>query len=531
MGGATLREFAELCERLERTQGRNSKVGLVASYLKNLDSEDARIAAYLLVGKVSEEKEGSPLNVGWATISDVLNTKGVKTLVESTLTLSDLWSSLRSISQLSGPGSRDRKKATLEVLFSRMSELEKKWLLRGMFGEMRHGVNVGLLLDALAMMAGVNEEGIRRADMLVGDVGELAALAVSGGIRGIGLRLFSPVRPMLAETCEGIAEAITMHNGKVAFEPKYDGVRLQIHKSRDEVRIFTRRLSDVTQSLPDIVEVVRSNVRRGSAILDGEVVAIDSSGKALPFQDTMRRIGREHNVEAAVKQLPLMLRVFDALFIDGETIIDRPYVQRRRILEEMVDESILTEQLLSTDIEEVEGFLRRVLDMGHEGLMAKELHSQYTPGRRGAKWLKIKPADRLDVVIVAAEWGHGRRHRWLSNYHLAVLDEETGRYEMVGKTFKGLTDIEFQEMTRRLQQIKIMDEDWGVIVRPEIVVEVAYNEIQRSPHYNSGYALRFARITRIRSDKSHRDIDTLQRLKSLYEKQFEKKGKARIEEH
>ncbi|MDJ0269525.1 MAG: ATP-dependent DNA ligase [Aigarchaeota archaeon] len=529
MSGAHYAAFVELCEKLEKTPGRNQKIQLVAAYLRTLSPEEAKIAAYMLVGRATEEKGKTPLNVGWAAVRDVLDAGITKPLVETPLTLLELWSSLKSAAQASGEGSRTRKKAVIEALLSRMSEVERKWFIRMLFGEMRHGVSAGLLLDAIAQVSGLDAERVRRLDMVIGDIGELAKLAVKGKLTTAGMRLFSPVRPMLAEMSETAQDAIREHGGKTAFEPKFDGVRLQIHKQGDVVRLYTRRLSDVTHSLPDVVDVVKRAVKASEAVLDAEVVAVDQAGKALPFQETMRRLGRERDVEEAVTQIPLQLKVFDILYLEGDTVIDKPYMERHRLLERVVEDgSLLAEQLITDNAEEAERFMERVLEQGHEGLIAKDPRSAYTPGRRGGHWLKIKPAERLDVVIIAAEWGHGRRQGWLSNYHLAVLDKETGSFEMVGKTFKGLTDREFEEMTRRLQEIKLADTEWGLIVRPEIVVEVAYNEIQRSPHYRSGYALRFARITRIRDDKPPSEVDTLQRLRMLYEKQFEKKG--RLEE-
>ncbi|GBC71805.1 DNA ligase B [Candidatus Calditenuaceae archaeon HR02] len=523
--GSSFNELVWLCKALEATNSRNAKVRLLSEYLGRMQPEYSKIAAYLLLGLPPDVKGRRPLSVGWSTISEALSKRPTSTLVQEPLTLLDLWSSLKAIASIQGTGSRARKVAVLQSLFQRCSGEELEWFLRILSGEMRHGVNHGLMLEAVASMTGADPEFVRRVDMLVNDIGELVKLAVSGELRGVELRPFQPVRPMLAEMCDRVEDAITLHGGVTSLEPKYDGVRVQIHIEGSRVRVYTRRLTDITERVPDIVDSVRGAVVVGSAVLDGEVVAVDESGRAMPFQETMRRVGRERDVLKAVRKLPLRLWVFDALYIDGEALIDKPYEERRRRLESVVRQDILAPRLVVREPAAAEEFLKRVIEEGHEGVVAKDLRSAYTPGRRGSKWLKLKPADRIDVVIVAAEWGHGRRKGWLSNYHLAVLDEEAGGFAVVGKTFKGLTDQEFQQMTKRLLSIKTGETEWGVTVRPEIVVEIAYNEIQRSPHYESGFALRFARIVRIRSDKNPLEVDTLQRLRTLYQRQFEKKGR------
>jgi len=332
------------------------------------------------------------------------------------------------------------------------------------------------------------------------------------------------MKPMLAEMAEDLDEVLAEHGGQTAVEFKLDGARIQIHRKGDVVRIFSRRLSDVTDSLPEIVAIAKS-LPASEFLLEGEVVAINADGKPLPFQDLMRRFRRVHGIAAAQEEIPLKLYLFDLLHVDGQTLIDAPYRARWESLERLVPSEYLTARRIVTHKQEIEPFLQAALVAGHEGLMAKALDSTYSVGKRGKKWFKIKPADLLDMAIVAAEWGSGRREGWLSNYWLAVRDESTGGFQMIGKTFKGLTDAEFETMTERLRGLATSEERWGFHVRPEVVVEVAYNEIQRSPHYPSGFALRFARIVRIRDDKGPDDVDTYARLKDLYKKQFERKGR------
>jgi DNA ligase-1 len=331
---------------------------------------------------------------------------------------------------------------------------------------------------------------------------------------------------MLAQMADGVAEALKEHDGKAAFEYKLDGARVQIHKLYDEVRIFSRRLTDVTESLPEIAETASKNIKAKEVILEGEVIAVDRLGLPIPFQHLMRRFKRVHAIEDMAEKIPVKLYLFDILYLNGESLIAVPYLQRRQILAENAGEIALTKQRVTDKTEEAEQFLKEAIDAGHEGLMAKKLDSPYTPGIRGKRWLKIKPVlEPLDLVIVAAEYGYGRRHEWLSDYYLAARDVETGEFFAVGKTFKGLTDMEIIEMTRRLKELIIKEEPRRVFVVPKIVVEVTYNEIQKSPKYKCGMALRFARINRIREDKSPEEADTVQRVREIYENQFLKKGR------
>jgi len=370
--------------------------------------------------------------------------------------------------------------------------------------------------------------------MLTGDVGEVAFIAITqgdAGISNIPLRMFRPLKPMLAQTTDSVKGAFDELNvgigephKAVALEYKYDGARLQIHKQGDEIRIFSRRLTDITSALPDVVRLIRDNVKVQSAILEGELIGIDSSGKPLPFQHVMRRLTRVHGIDKIIKDVPVKLYLFDCLAIDSNPLIDFPYNERWRKLEQLRGDIPLATRIVTHELVKGEKFLEQSINEGHEGLMAKSLTSKYTPGVRGKAWLKIKKAITLDLVIVAADWGYGRRHAWLSNYHLAAWDDSLDEFLIVGKTFKGLTDEEFESMTKRLLSLKIHEDRGTVYVEPKVVVEVAFNEIQKSPHYRSGMALRFARITRIRDDKSPYEASTIKELRDIYEKQFASKG-------
>jgi DNA ligase-1 len=528
MGGTPYLRLARACESINALSGRKDKVAQIVKLLQEVGPEEAAPAILLLIGRVAPEGDEDKLEIGAAAIYQLLEEAGQTTLLASEPpTILDVWNGLREISRLRGPGSRERKLAILRGLLAGMSDLEKRWFLKQLMGEMQHGANEGLVLEAIAELTGASTDEVQRAFMLLGRLGDLVELALRGGreaIKSVRLQVFRPVRPMLAEMCHDLEQLLKESEKPMSFEYKFDGARVQIHVKDGEVRIFSRRLSEVTRSLPDIVQVVRgfsSSFRE--IVLDGEVVAVDETGRPMPFQELLRRFRRLREVEEEAERIPLKLWIFDILYLDGRELLDMSYWERRELLEKLIPAEYLAPRIVTSSIEEVQAFMRRAMEEGHEGLMAKNLDSPYRPGRRERLWLKIKPADTLDLVIVAADWGHGRRMGWLSNYHLAAYNPETGEFEVVGKTFKGLTDEEFEWMTKRLLELKISDDGYTVTVRPRIVVEVAYNEIQKSPKYKSGYALRFARITRVRADKAPEEADTIQRIRELYERQFERK--------
>lgn len=525
----SFQELAALCENLASTSSRNDKISLLSSFLKRVDSEEVAPAVLLLIGRIFPESDEMALEIGGTTLWKILKQRRQSTLVSSPLTILKVRDFFDEVARAKGPGSRLKKRSLLESMLSLAGETEAKWIVKSIFGEMQHGVNEGIMLEAIADSSGVDLELIRRADMFLGDLGELARIARTGGkeaVTRIGLTLFRPVKPMLAEMSYDIEEVLKEHAGTTSLEFKFDGARIQVHSNRNSTRIFSRQLSDVTESLPDIVSLVQSSISADEYVAEGEVLPVDKTGKPLPFQDLMRRFRRIRDVQDAAEQIPLKLYLFDLIYLDGASLIDVPYSGRWRRLERICPHDLLAHRLITSSITEAREFLERALREGHEGIVAKQLQSDYSPGKRGRKWLKVKPADFLDLVVVAADWGYGRRSSWLSNYHLAALDADTGEFEVVGKTFKGLTDDEFEEMTRRLRQLKVRETEGTVYVRPEVVVEVAYNEIQSSPHYRSGFALRFARITRIRPDKAPSEADTLDRLRKLFELKFQTKGRA-----
>ncbi len=524
---ASFSKFAAICRALESTTKRTEKVEYLVGFLRSLNSEEIIPAVCFLTGRPFPESDPRVLDIGGQTLWKFDRKTSQTVLVSKPATILEVFDTFDKIAMSSGAGSRHRKQVLLDALLSRLSDEDAEFLMRIIFGEMRIGAVEGVVLDAVAEATSIDVDLIRRAHMLLGDLTQVARLALTQGpeaIRKVGVTLFVPVKPMLAEMAQDLKQVFNEHGSVTSFEFKYDGARIQIHRKGDEVRVFSRRLTDVTGSIPDIVQLARERVRSTEYLIEGEVVAIGGNGKPLPFQDLMRRFRRVHDVEAMVKEIPMKLFLFDVIYLEGRLLVDLPYEERWSTLAALTDGELLATRIVTGDIREAQKLMEAAVRAGHEGLMAKELRSTYTPGVRAKKWFKIKPAETLDLVIVAADWGSGRRRGWLSNYHLAVRDEGTDEYLVVGKTFKGLTDQEFTNITKRLLELKARETDYTVHVKPSIVVEVAFNEIQRSPRYKSGFALRFARVTRFRNDKRPEDADTLSRLKHLYQEQFRYKA-------
>jgi len=520
--------FAEVCKALESTAKRTRKVKILMDFLKSLQEDEIIPAITFVTGRPFPESDERVLDIGGQMAWKINPKTGQSTLVSKPVTILDVYQSFDQISKVSGPGARFRKKTILDTLVSRLTEFEAEYLLRIIFGEMRIGVVEGVILEAIAFATQIQLDLVRRTYMLLGNLGDVAKICLIGGtaaVQALSVELFVPIRPMLAEMAQDVKEVFKEHGGITAFEYKYDGARIQIHRKNEKIRIFSRRLTDVTSSLPDIVQIVKDRSLGLEFLIEGEVIAIGHSGRPVPFQDLMRRFRRVHEVQSMVMEVPLRLFLFDIIYLNGKMQIDVPYDERWTQLEQLVSSDLLATRLVTRDVDEAQRMMESSIMSGHEGLMAKALKSKYTPGVRGKNWFKVKPVNTVDVVIVAADWGSGRRREWLSNYHLAVRDDQSGEYLVVGKTFKGLTDDEFSILTKRLLRIKTRESGYTVVVKPSIVVEVAFNEIQRSPHYKSKFALRFARITRFRDDKGPEDADTLLGLEHLYENQFRYKDK------
>jgi DNA ligase-1 len=514
-----LADFAALGRRLESSPGRLDKRRLVADFLRTIEPDEVALAVAFLTGHPFPTSDSRVLGVRGLP-------RGVGEQPGTPLTLGDVGEAFGAVAAAVGSGSRRTREAALTELAARASGEEREFLGRIIGGEMRTGVSDGLVLEAIAAAAGADLAAVRRAALFLGDLSAVAVLALRGGapaLTGVAPRPFVALLPMLAEIATDFGEVLRAHGGRTALEFKYDGARVQVHREGDRVAIWTRRLSDVTRSLPDVVAVAQT-LDGAPFVLDGEVVALDAAGRPLPFQELMRRFRRVHGVEALVREMPLALHFFDCLIAEGRSLIDAPYAERWEALTRVTGGRYLAERAIVDDDAAAQAFHARALAAGHEGVMAKDLGAPYEPGGRGKRWFKLKVAETLDCVIVAADRGSGRRVGWLSNYHLAVRDGE--RLAEVGKTFKGLTDAEFTAMTDRLRALAVEDDGYTVRVRPEVVVEVEYNEIQRSPTYPSGFALRFARIARIREDKAETQATTLDELRALYERQFATKGRA-----
>src|SRR3989441_4692418 len=516
-------DFAALGRRLERARGRLEKRDEVARFLRTLAPDEIATAVAFLAARAFPASDPRVLGVRGLPSER----PGEAEALLGPLTLLHVAEAFADVAAAAGSGVRRARDERLARLASRASDDEREFLARIVGGEMRTGVSEGLLLEAIAAAWGVDVATTRRAALFLGDLTAVAVLAATGGaaaVAGASPRPFVPLLPMLAEIADDFPSVLAAHGGRTALEYKYDGARIQLHRAGDRVQVWTRRLSDVTRSLPDVVEIARRDLSGEPFILDGEVVALDAAGRPLPFQELMRRFRRVHGVEALVREMPLALHFFDCLMVDGRSLIDASYAERWEALARVTGGRHLAERAIVDSVAAAQAFHARATAAGHEGVMAKDLASPYEPGGRGKRWFKLKAAETVDCVIIAADRGSGRRVGWLSNYHLAVRDGDG--FADVGKTFKGLTDAQFTAMTERLRALAVEDDGYTVRVRPEVVVEVEYNEIQKSPTYPSGLALRFARIARIRDDKAPGQATTLAQLRDLYEAQFRTKGRA-----
>ena len=562
---ALFKSLCELLEKVEATKKRLEIIEQTTNYLKTLEAVEIEPATNMMVGRAFPKYNQKSLDVSWLTLTHIFErirqfdwdlfsqgmartgdigsatkivleqTKAKKQtqLEQKSLSITEVRTTLDAIAQAQGSGSRTKKERLITALMSQAEPVEAKYLVKIFTGEMRTGLHEGLMEQAVAKAFAVPLQSVRHGSMVLGDIGEVVAVLKMRGVEGLenaSFRVFRPVKLMLAQTAQSVQEALTEQGGKTAFEYKYDGARVQIHKQNGLVEVFSRRLNNVTASLPEVVEAVKQNIQGQSAIVEGEVIALDNAGFPIAFQHLMRRFKRIRGVPSMAEKMPITLYLFDILYLNGDSLITHPYVQRREILTQTAGKIPLSNQIVTDELAEAEGFLKEAIASGHEGLMAKKLDSPYTPGRREKRWLKIKTIlEPLDLIITAAEYGYGRRKGWLSDYYLAARNPHTGELLNIGKTFKGLTDAEIIELTKRLKESVISREGHRVNVIPKIVVEVAYNEIQQSPRYKSQMALRFARITRIRDDKIPEEVDSIERVREIYDRQFRNKGKYNVD--
>jgi len=503
--------IVETSQRVTATSSRTAKLRELAACLRLMAADEIEIAVLYLSGEIRQRKIG----LGYAVLQQV---SAVNPADSATLTLAEVDAQLSVVQNTRGSGSAASRLTMLQELFGRATADEQKFLARLLVGELRQGALGGLMVDAIAQAAQLPIDSVRRASMYAKQLGVLAHVALVEGVDGLAkfqLETLSPITPMLAQTAADVAEALVQLGGEAAFEWKVDGARVQVHKAGDVVRVYTRNLNDVTDAVPEVVAAVQSLPAR-EIVLDGETVALGADGKPLPFQMTMRRFGRKLDVGVLQAQLPMHVYFFDCLRLDGHSLADHPARERFAALAQALPEGIRVPRLITSNADEARAFYENALAQGHEGVMAKALDAPYEAGSRGASWLKIKRVHTLDLIVLAAEWGSGRRTGKLSNLHLGARDPATGGHVMLGKTFKGLTDAMLEWQTQEFLARETGRDRYTVFVRPELVVEIAFNDIQASSQYPGGFALRFARVKAYRPDKRPEEADTIETIRSIY---------------
>ena len=554
-------KLADIYERLESTSAKLGKRDILAELIKKtpqskLDrmvllttgqvfpyhaKEDLGIASKMMIRaiakatgfpekKVVEEFRDSG-DLGLAA-EKLVKSKRQSTLMKKRLTVDDVFESLRKLPQISGAGSQDRKLSVLAELVSSAKPKEARYIVRTALGTMRIGVAHGILRDAIAVAFEVDAKAVEHAWNMRPDYGEIVKIAKAKGdigLKNVKARVGTSIQVLLSEKAPDLETALQKFE-RTAIEVKYDGARVQIHKDGDRITLFTRRLENVTKQFPDLVEMSKRAIKSRQCVIDGEMLGIDKdTGKPLPFQHLSQRIQRKYGIEKMVEEIPIQVNLFDIIYCNGKMLFDTPFDERRKTLEGAVkpipNRFQLAEQLVTNDLKKAEKFYKEALAAGQEGVMVKNLDSKYQPGRRVGYWLKVKPVmETLDLVIIGAEWGTGKRAKWLSSYVLACLDPGTGEYMTCGMMGTGLTDTQFKEMTDKLKPLITEESGRRVKIKPSVVIEVAYEEIQRSPKYSSGFALRFPRMIRDRTaDKTPKEVDTIEKVKRLYELQSGKR--------
>ncbi|MEW2477782.1 ATP-dependent DNA ligase [Micromonospora gifhornensis] len=524
-------DLAATSAAVAATSGRRAKVELLAEALRRLDPVEIAAGAGWLAGELRQRQTG----VGWAGLRDL-----PPPAAEPTLTVGAVDAAIDAIAAVHGSGSQARRRALVHSLYAAATADEQQ-LLTGLFlGELRHGAQAGLLADAIARAAGVPVAAVRRALLLAGDLREVAVAALAGGaaaLAGFGLRVGRPLAPMLAQSASSVDEALAATGTPAVVDVKLDGIRIQVHRSGSDIAVFTRSLDDITARVPEVVAAVRALPAR-ELVLDGEAIGLDETGRPLPFQQTSSAAARRGGsagarstggptaaapVAPAVRAAAastgttvLTPYFFDLLHLDGTDLIDAPGRERWAVLRGTVDAGLLVGRMEVDEPQRAGEAFAAALDAGQEGVVVKAPDAPYEAGRRGAAWIKVKPRHTLDLVVLAVEWGSGRRTGWLSNLHLGARDPRTGEFVMLGKTFKGLTDDLLRWQTERFLGLAVERGDWVVRVRPEQVVEIAFDGVQTSSRYPGGVALRFARVVRYREDKSAAEADTIDTVRAIH---------------
>jgi DNA ligase-1 len=554
----SFKEFARACKVIEGTPGSLDMTALVAELLVKVTPEELPVVTHFVMGEIFPAWSSEEIGVGAGILysalakSAGLSVADIKEIVRETgdigetavkalkkvssgqatfssfmedssdLSILEVYERFRAISKTSGKGSQTSKMKNLQYLFNSASSEEVGYIARISVEELRIGVGEGIARDAISKAFDVPSDEIERAFMLTNDLGLVAVTAREGGrdaVQSLGLELNRPIRMMLAQVTPDFDIALS-DLGTAAVEWKFDGARVQIHKEGDNITLFSRRLENITDSLPDIVEAVRENIDAESAILDGEAVAIDENGRPRAFQDILKRFRRKYDVQSTAREIPLILNLFDIMYLNGEELLDLPLVERRAKLEGCVrsgDKIRVDTQYITDDLDKIMEIYNEALKAGHEGVMIKNPQSPYSPGKRGKNWLKKKPVmETLDLVVIGAEWGYGRRTSFLGSYALACHDPDTGRFLPVGRVATGFSDEQLAELTDMFSDLIVTEAGTEVEIKPEVIFEVAFEEIQKSVNYDSGYALRFPRLVNVRSDKSIEDVESIGRLEEMY---------------
>lgn len=540
-------EFAEICDRIESTRGRLDTIEIVSGVLKTLTDEELPVFVRFIMGRIfpdwSPEKIGIGPNLIYDAVAYVIgdgrNTvirkinaggdagraieglllkKEQTSFFSETLDLLEVYNDFIYISGVEGGSSQKEKLKVLKKIFANAKPIEARYITRLILGELRIGIGEGNIRDAVAKAFDVPAAAVEHAFQASNDLGEVAMLARQGvgALGDVKVDIFRPVKMMLAR--QGTIAAMLEEEGVLAAEYKYDGTRFQFHKKGNECRIYSRKLEEVTNAIPDVAKMLLESTTH-DAILDGEVIAIDEeTGRPLPFQYVLRRFRRKHDVEGHMQKIKLVPNIFDIICIDGRTLIDEPFSERRKILTESVTRFVAP-QIVSDDIETIEAFYRSALADGHEGIMIKSRCAHYTPGVRGKEWVKIKPAvDTMDLAVIGAEWGEGKRAKHFGSFLLACRDE-LGELIPLSKVATGISDEMLDILYDMLKDIVISESKNTVTFEPDTVFEVGYAEIQKSPTYEAGYALRFPRFIRLRDDKSVEEIETLQSIENRFAEQ------------
>lgn len=499
-----LSRLAQVSQEVAATSARSRKTALLAELFREAEPDDVPVVIPYLAGRLPQGRIG----VGWKVLGDP-----VPPAAEPSLTVREVDALLTRLAKVSGPGSQAERARLVGELLGASTEAEQRFLRGLLTGEVRQGALDAVAVEGLAQATGAASADVRRAVMLAGALQPVAGALLADGPQALErfrLTVGRPVQPMLAHSASSVAEAVGQL-GVCAVEEKLDGIRVQVHRDGDTVRVHTRTLDDITDRLPEVTEAARGLDGR-RFILDGEVISFDGTGRPRSFQETAGRVGSRVDVATAARETPVSPVFFDALSVDGRDLLDLPFTERHAELARLVPEPMRVRRALvkgPDGLEAAERFLAETLERGHEGVVVKGLQAPYSAGRRGASWLKVKPVHTLDLVVLAAEWGHGRRTGKLSNLHLGARTADGG-FAMLGKTFKGMTDAMLEWQTGRLREIALDESGYTVTVRPELVVEIAYDGLQRSSRYPAGVTLRFARVVRYREDKRPEEADTVE---------------------